>query len=97
MISAKEAKALVESENAILVDVRSAAEYQRGHIDGAVLAPIMQIFMGAESLLGDKDKTIIVYCETGSRSSMAKMVLKRKGYKRVHDLGGVNNWPEPLV
>ncbi len=97
MISTREAKALIESENAILVDVRSAAEYQRGHIEGAALAPIMQIFMGAESLIGDKDKTIIVYCETGSRSSMAKMVLQRKGYKNVHDLGGIGNWQDPLV
>ncbi len=97
MINASEAKALVAKENAVLVDVRSAREYQNGHIDGAVLAPIMQIFMGAESLLGEKDRTIIVYCETGSRSSMAAMVLRRKGYKNVYDLGGINNWPEPLV
>ncbi len=96
LIKAEEVKALMGKPNVVLVDVRSQAEYNSGHIKGAVLLPLPQVSVDAEKALGSKDRTIIVYCQSGSRSKLAAMLLKRKGYDSVYDFGGVFAWPYEL-
>ena len=61
-ISAKEAKAIMDSqEEHIIVDVRTQAEYDSGHIDGAILVPLDQIEQLAPKMLPDYDKQILLY------------------------------------
>ena len=74
-ISGGEARKLV-AEGAMLLDVRSAEEFSGGHIDGAVSIPIQQL-SGRLGELGDKSDTIVVYCQSGSRSAMARRLLER--------------------
>jgi len=42
--------------------------------------------------LGDKSGEIVVYCQSGSRSAMAKRLLESNGFANVHDLGGIRQW-----
>ena len=89
-ISGPDARALV-ADGALLVDVRSGGEFAGGHIEGAVNIPIQEL-SGRMGELGDKEDQIVVYCQSGGRSAMAKRLLERNGFTKVHDMGGIGRW-----
>lgn len=89
-VSSDEAHRLVK-EGAKLVDVRTAAEYGNGHLEGAVNIPLPEL--GARlKQLGNRDKPVVVYCASGARSAMARSVLKKAGFAQVFNLGGMGRW-----
>lgn len=96
-ISGQDAQAMSAGEEAIILDVRTQAEYEGGHIPNAKLLPVAEIEAGAAAILPDKNSTIIVYCRSGRRSAAAAQKLVSMGYTQVFDLGGLNNWPYGLV
>lgn len=87
-ISLSKANELISS-GAVLLDVRSAAEYKRGHLDKAINAPYTEIHAAISNIVPDKEQNVIVYCVTGKRSSQAKYTLDYMGYKNVFYLGGI--------
>ena len=87
-ISLDKANTLIKN-GAILLDVRSADEYNKDHLDSALNAPYTQIHYAISSLVPDKEQNIIVYCSTGKRSSQAKYTLDYMGYSNVYYLGGI--------
>ena len=97
-ISAEEAKLIMEKEeNYIILDVRTEAEFNEGHIEGAILLPVDQIKKDAENVLPDKEKLILIYCRSGNRSKTAADQLIDMGYKNVMDFGGIIDWPYAVV
>lgn len=96
-ISAEEAKNIIDSEDVIILDVRTPEEYNGGHIENAVLLPVTEIPDKAEEILPDKDSKILVYCRSGNRSATAAKDLIRMGYTSVYDFGGINSWPYEIV
>ena len=66
-----------------IIDVRTSSEYATGHVKGAINIPYDEI---DENTKLDKNKTILVYCKSGKRSSIAFETLKKLGFK-VYDLG----------
>lgn len=91
-ISAAEGKQMLESGEAMLVDVREQSEYDEGHISGAVLLPLGQIESRAAEMLVDKKAKIIVYCRSGRRSAEAAKKLADMGYSNIFDMGGIQDW-----
>lgn len=91
-ISAEKAKAMMDQDNVIIVDVRTAAEYNEGHIANAILIPNESIGSTPPSLLPDKDATILVYCRSGNRSKQASDKLAAMGYTKIYDFGGIIDW-----
>jgi rhodanese-related sulfurtransferase len=89
-ISGSDARALI-ADGAILVDVRSAGEFSGGHIEGAINIPIQDLAGRAEDL-ADKSAQIVLYCQSGARSAMAKRLLQSKGFSQVHDMGSMGSW-----
>jgi phage shock protein E len=85
-VSKKEAVEYVK-RGAIIVDVRSAAEYQRGHLSQAYNMPVEDVASLLPQKVRDRDKAILVHCQSGMRSKKAKDQLTRIGYTNVHDLG----------
>lgn len=69
-------------------DVRSADEYNSGHVSDAVNIPHTEIAEGISALSGEKDALIYVYCRSGRRSGIAKTTLEDLGYKQVVNVGG---------
>lgn len=67
-VTAEEAAAWLQSNQAVLIDVREPDEYVAAHIDGAVLAPLSQMPAAWEALGLPADKKIIVMCLKGGRS-----------------------------
>ncbi len=97
-INAEEAKARLDSEEGIiLVDVRTPEEYREGHIPGAILLPVDEIFANAEAVIPDKEETYFIYCRSGNRSATASSQLVEMGYLNIYDLGGINDWPYEKV
>jgi phage shock protein E len=93
-ITAKDAKELLQNDSSvILLDVRTVAENKELRIPGSVLIPLDTLKVQAESLLSDKQATIVVYCRSGNRSKEAADILLDLGYKNVFDLGGIIDWP----
>ena len=98
-ISAQEAKDMmaVEDRELILLDVRTLAEWQEGHIPGSVLIPDTEIAERAKGELPDRDALILIYCRSGRRSALAAQELVSQGYTNVHDFGGILDWPFEVV
>ena len=74
-------------QGAVIVDVRSKAEFEDGHIQSAINVPLDTLAANLKKL-GDKDSVVITCCASGGRSSMAKNILVALGYTDVHNGGG---------
>ena len=74
-------------QGAIILDVRSKAEFSGGHIKGAVNIPV-NVLNQHLGQLKDKNKTIITCCASGMRSASAKSILQSHGYTNVYNGGG---------
>ena len=84
---------LIADSNVVVLDVRTAAEFAEGHIQGAVLIDQGQSdFMEKAKATLPTDKTIAVYCRSGRRSANAAGRLADAGYKCVNLKGGIIAW-----
>ena len=72
---------------AIIVDVRSKAEYSAGHIKDSINIPVDALRNNLYKLK-DKNQPIITCCASGMRSASAKSILKSNGYTAVYNGGG---------
>lgn len=91
-ITGTQAKALVRTQKALLLDVRTAEEFAEGHLEGAINIPVQVLEVKLSSLPAKKDQDIVVYCRSGRRSATAKAILEKAGFTKVHDLGAMANW-----
>lgn len=73
---------------ALLVDVRTPAEYAQGHLDDALNIPFDQIEERVAELGEDKDREIVVYCRSGRRSGIGEKTLRKLGFKNEFNAGG---------
>jgi len=96
-ISAQEAKTMMDSRDVIILDVRTQAEYDEGHILNALLLPDTKIKEQASAMLPDQNAKILVYCRSGRRSAQAAQTLIQMGYTNVYDFGGIIDWPYETV
>ena len=78
-------KELIKS-GAQIVDVRTKAEYQQGHIKGSINIPLNNLSNHYASL--KKDKPVITCCASGVRSAQGKNILKSNGFAQVYNGGG---------
>ena len=75
----------------ILIDVRSAGEFDRGHIPGAISIPFSEIKSKINQY--DKKESIILYCESGPWSRAAYKDLKNLGFENLRILiNGIVGW-----
>lgn len=77
-VGREEAAPMVEREGATLVDVRLENEFAAGHMPGAINMPLYLLRLKSRGLSGNRP--IIVYCDTGRRSSAAAFVLSERGF-----------------
>jgi rhodanese-related sulfurtransferase len=84
------------ARGARLIDVRTAAEFAGGHIEGAENVPVDA--MPSASAAWDKAKPVVVYCQVGSRSLNAVQYLRGQGFSNVYDLtAGIARWDGAVV
>ncbi|MDP7592396.1 MAG: rhodanese-like domain-containing protein [Litorilituus sp.] len=77
----------------IILDVRSAQEFNNGHIAGAVNISHENITINLKQLAQYKKKTVVVYCRSGRRAGIAESILARNGFTDLRHLtGDMNGW-----
>ncbi len=95
VVDPMQATRLMNNENAIVIDVRSEAEYARGHIKNARHVPASEAVDKVEKLAKSRDDAIIIYCNVGNSSARVCRALTREGYTNVKNLkGGLVAWQE---
>ena len=88
-----QARNMIESENVYLIDVRTPNEYEFMHIKNAINIPVESIKERENEI--PKDKDIMVYCASGSRSKNAICILNNLGYNRIYiwEYGALATFP----
>ena len=86
------------SNDPIIISVRKAEDYAKGHIPGAVNIPFTSIAKKENLQKLDPDKQIVVYCYTGRSGSQATAILNTLGYDAINLLWGISGWTtDPVV
>jgi rhodanese-related sulfurtransferase len=96
-VTAEELAAMLEENREMkLVDVRTEAEYEAGHLQGAVWIPRGKLeFVAAGGEVVDVEDEIVIYCKQDGRASLAAATLKRLGFEKVRYVeGGFKEWVE---
>jgi rhodanese-related sulfurtransferase len=90
-ITTYEAKAMFTEKNLQFIDVRTPGEFTRNHQRPFRNIPLYELTQRLTEL--DKQKDIVVICQSGIRSSKAARVLKRKGFTQIYNVkGGMSAW-----
>ena len=93
IISVKESVVLINRQPTILVDVRNANEFTLGRIDNSLNIPLDQLPENIDKLKKNPNKTILVYCQKGFRSSQAVKILNKLGINSAVSIaGGLDAW-----
>lgn len=83
----------VEGGDLVFLDVREGNEYIQGAIPDALFIPPSYLPLRVERVVPSKDKKVVVYCASGTRSLFSAKILKELGYKKVYNLdGGFVGW-----
>lgn len=89
-INAKQAIVLLSDDvNVTLLDVRTEREYENRHLKNAIHIPVQQLNTSLDQLENDKNKRIVVYCRSGSRSIKASRILEKNGFTPLNVKGGI--------
>ncbi|MBS3991271.1 MAG: rhodanese-like domain-containing protein [Erysipelothrix sp.] len=90
-------EAMNQDSSIVLVDVRTVEEFATGYVAGSINIPIDDIAATFESQISDKDTQLFIICRSGNRSALASEQLKKMGFTNITDIGGIINWPQPLI
>jgi len=92
-IDTQDATDLINRENAIVIDVRPMADFNKGHILGARNIPMSSLSKQLAQLEKHKNVPIIMSCRSGAQSGVACKQLRKEGFEKVYNLrGGIMAW-----
>lgn len=77
-------KALM-AEGAVVVDVRTPAEYRQGHVPGSINVPLHSLPEGLKKI--KRNEVVITCCASGMRSASAASLLRKQGFQKVYNGG----------
>jgi len=94
-VNTLQATQLMNREDAVVVDLRPAADFAKGHILGARSIPLADLGKRAAELDKHKAKPVIVYCNVGNSSGASVALLRRNSFANVVNLaGGYAAWQQ---
>lgn len=92
-LAPSEAVRMINERDAVVLDVRAAGDFKKGHILNAVHMPVGSIDDKAKELEKYKQRPVLCYCGIGTAAPQAVDKLKQQGFEDVHALkGGLNAW-----
>ena len=93
-VTVLEARSLIDDKpDLVILDVRTASEYEDGHIKGAVNIPVQELSARLDEL--SMDDELLVYCQTGNRSAQAVDILQDVGFTKIYHMNaGITGWIE---
>ena len=80
------------TSGAVLLDVRTPEEFAHSHFPNSINLPLNKLDHSANQKLGNRNKTILVYCQSGARSKQATKLLYALGFTDVYNIGGLNTF-----
>ena len=85
--------ALQDDPEFVLLDIRTPAEVEAGHISGAVNLDFYGSTFRDDLSVLDRDKVYLIYCRTGNRTGQAYNIMGELGFEKVYDMrGGISQW-----
>lgn len=84
-------------EDYLVIDVRSAEEYNEGHLKFAINMPIDTFEKDYMKIDSFKDKNVVLYCNSGKKSAQAADILVKNGFQKVFNADGVKQYKYDLV
>jgi rhodanese-related sulfurtransferase len=94
-VSPQAAVLLMNRDGAVVVDVRSQADFKNGHIVGAINVPEASLAGENKALTPHRERPLLLYCATGMVSGRVGRVLKKQGFSKLFALkGGVAAWQQ---
>ncbi|MBS1263398.1 MAG: Thiosulfate sulfurtransferase GlpE [Methanonatronarchaeales archaeon] len=93
-VTPEKAYGIIQEQDPVVLDVRTRAEYRRGHVPGAINVPVESPNELKERWSEvPEGRPVVVYCRSGRRSAVASELLTEKGYGQVYNiLGGIDRW-----
>ena len=83
------------NKDAVVVDVREAADFNKGHIKSAKNIPMSSLKQQLDSISKTREIPVVMYCRSGNVSGKACRMLKKSGFTDVHNLaGGILGWQD---
>ncbi|WP_322058973.1 rhodanese-like domain-containing protein [Paraburkholderia sp. J63] len=93
-VSAAEATQLINRRNAVVIDLRSADDFAKGHLPAARHLEFGELAKVGQ-FVKNKSNPVLLVCQTGQQSHKAQRLVKDAGFAEVHVLdGGVNAWQQ---
>ncbi len=84
---------LMQQPDAVILDVRTANEFSKERIKGAVLLDISSPVFNDQIKRFQKNKTYLVYCRSGNRSAKACEIMSKLGFEKLYNLkNGIDGW-----
>ncbi|MDP6967622.1 MAG: rhodanese-like domain-containing protein [Gammaproteobacteria bacterium] len=100
-VSPQQATVLGNNDDALMLDIRSAADYKAGKILNSKNIPFAELSKRLSDLQKYRDKPIVLICKTGQTAGSAASMLSKDGYTKVYRMtGGILEWSNqglPLV
>jgi rhodanese-related sulfurtransferase len=90
--SPKKVAGMLRDDSVLLLDVRTAGERSQQHIKGSIHIPLNELVERMNILEKYRQKEIICYCHSGSRSFIAAAMLQKQGFQAVNMKGGIVEW-----
>jgi rhodanese-related sulfurtransferase len=82
-----------DTNNLVIVDVRTPEEFKQGHVPNAINVPLSEIIDNPAILISSKEKPIVLYCRSGYRAGKAAVALDKAGYQSLRHLeGDMQGW-----
>ena len=92
-VDAQQFRKLIKKKNVVLIDVRTPAEYEQGHIKGARNIDFRDSDFRSNVDLLSKDTPVLVYCRSDRRSGQAMELMRELGFQTIYNLdGGIVAW-----
>ncbi|WP_111309689.1 rhodanese-like domain-containing protein [Confluentibacter sediminis] len=93
IVSPEEMQSFLQADNVQLIDVRTAKEFENGHIPGAQNIDFFSPTFVQDITKLDKDKPVYLYCNSGKRSAKCAQKMLEEGFVKIYDLdGGFSKW-----
>ncbi len=94
-LSAAEATQLINRRNAVVIDLRGAADYAGGHLPSARHLEFAELQAKLGQTAKNKNTPVLLVCQNGQQSGKALRTVKEAGYAEAHVLqGGLNAWQQ---
>ncbi len=94
-LEASGATLMLNRENAVMLDIRTAADFSEGHVINAINIPFSEFDRRTADLEKLRDRPVIVCCKTGTSASQSVASLKKLGFEKTYRLkGGIEGWKQ---